>query len=152
MKLLSPSQSVSALRGDLGGSYESGQFICSAATGDTYVTVNNGSTSFYFWFNLDGAGVDPAPGGTGVEIALGATPTAAQTATGLAAGIDAQTSLKARADGVNVYFSVESVSNVTDASVGDSGFTLKLNQGQGLTGFGPGENLAAEDPVPATLS
>lgn len=35
-----------------------------------YFRISNTTTSFYVWFKVDGIGVDPAPGGTGIEIDL----------------------------------------------------------------------------------
>lgn len=34
----------------------------------TFYTYNGGSTQYYCWFNKDGVGPDPAPGGTGIEV------------------------------------------------------------------------------------
>lgn len=35
-----------------------------------YFTISNPTTNYYVWFKVDGAGSDPAPGGTGIEIDL----------------------------------------------------------------------------------
>ena len=38
------------------------------------------ATNFYVWFKIDGAGSDPAPGGTGIEVDLNSTDSAATVA------------------------------------------------------------------------
>lgn len=41
-----------------------------AGTYFTFTALNPGSTNYYVWFKKDGAGSDPAPGGTGIEVDL----------------------------------------------------------------------------------
>lgn len=43
--------------------------------------VNPTNTSYYMWFTVDGSGVDPAPGGTGIQVDLKSSYTAADMAT-----------------------------------------------------------------------
>ena len=51
-------------------------------TSGQYFTISSASTDFYVWFNKDGAGGDPAPGGkTGISVAIVGTDTADQVAT-----------------------------------------------------------------------
>lgn len=42
----------------------------------TYFTFSSPSTNYYCWFTIDGAGADPAPGGTGIQVNLLSTYTA----------------------------------------------------------------------------
>jgi hypothetical protein len=35
-----------------------------------YIRFGNTTTTFYIWFKVDGSGVDPTPGGTGIEVDL----------------------------------------------------------------------------------
>jgi hypothetical protein len=44
-----------------------------AALASKYCTFSNTTTNFYIWFKVDGAGSDPAPGGTGLEVDLFST-------------------------------------------------------------------------------
>lgn len=55
-----------------------------------YLTVNNPSTSYYPWFQVNGSGSDPAPGGTGILINLQSTYSATETAQHIAASISGQ--------------------------------------------------------------
>lgn len=43
-----------------------------------YFTFNVPGTNYYCWFRIDGVGVDPAPGGTGIQVNLLSTYTAAE--------------------------------------------------------------------------
>jgi hypothetical protein len=42
----------------------------SLPTGGQYFTFSNTTTDYYVWFTLNGAGADPAPGGTGILVPL----------------------------------------------------------------------------------
>lgn len=42
----------------------------SSGLASKYFTFANNTTSYYMWFKVDGAGTDPAPGGTGIEVDL----------------------------------------------------------------------------------
>jgi hypothetical protein len=50
---------------------------------NTYFTISSAAdaTSYYVWYNVAGGGVDPAPGGTGVEVAIATNDTADAIAT-----------------------------------------------------------------------
>lgn len=39
----------------------------------TFSSYNSGNVPFYVWFTVDGAGADPAPGGTGILVAIRST-------------------------------------------------------------------------------
>jgi hypothetical protein len=54
-----------------------------ASLQNKYVTFCTPNTSFYFWFNVAGLGVDPAPGGTGIEVALSGDKTDVEVATAI---------------------------------------------------------------------
>lgn len=44
--------------------------VAAAGLAGLYFTFSSTSTNYYMWFKVDGAGVDPAPGGTGIEVDL----------------------------------------------------------------------------------
>jgi hypothetical protein len=46
----------------------------------TFITSNGGAQNYYCWYKVDGAGSDPAPGGTGILIDLNSTDTLTQVA------------------------------------------------------------------------
>lgn len=75
------------------GATEVTTFNCATATGfagGEYVSLyGSGNARFNFWFRIDGAGSAPGPGGTDVEIALGAGYSAADLSAALAAAITA---------------------------------------------------------------
>lgn len=50
--------------------------IAGAGLAGLYFTFRNAATAYYMWFTVGGAGADPAPGGTGVQVNLKATDTA----------------------------------------------------------------------------
>jgi len=60
-----------------------------ASLGDLYWTFSSSSTSYYVWYNVDAGGTDPAPGGTGIEVAILSTDAASAVATKVVAAIDA---------------------------------------------------------------
>jgi hypothetical protein len=64
--------------------------IVPASLAGTYFTLNFG-TAYYIWFKLDGAGSDPAPGGTGIEVDLLSTYTAQDVADVLTEALNAVT-------------------------------------------------------------
>ncbi len=55
-----------------------------------YLTVDSPSTAYYPWFQVDGAGSDPAPGGTGIPINLQSIYSATEVSQHLAASISGQ--------------------------------------------------------------
>ncbi len=79
---------------------------------------------FYFWFNINSAGTDPAPNGawTAEEVTGATNVTAATLATALAS----------KADGLASFVSaaVDAVATITNAAVGDAKLT-----GHGNAGF-----------------
>jgi len=56
--------------------------------GGLYWTFSSSSTSYYVWYDT-GADVDPAPGGTGIEVSISADDNADAVATAVVAAIDA---------------------------------------------------------------
>lgn len=55
----------------------------------SFWSAGNGA-EYYYWINVDGASVDPAPGGTGIEVAVSSTDTAATIAAAVAAAVNAE--------------------------------------------------------------
>jgi hypothetical protein len=66
--------------------------ITAAASGlaGLYFTFGNTTTAFYMWFTVNGSGADPAPGGTGIKVALKSTMTAQDVAICVANAMAAQ--------------------------------------------------------------
>jgi hypothetical protein len=93
-----------------------------------YFTINSAldATAFYVWMNVNSAGVDPAPGGTGIEVALATGATAAQVATAVAAAIDAQAAFVSTALSTTVTVTNATAGNTTDAADVDTGFTITV--------------------------
>lgn len=64
------------------------QLICSSGNkipNSSYFRISNITTQFYYWFNKNGSGVDPAPAGTGKMVAYTGSETPAQMAALIAA-------------------------------------------------------------------
>lgn len=90
-----------------------------------YATLRNAADSaFYAWLNVDALGSDPAPAGTGIEVAISSQATAAQVATAVAAAIDANSHFVASADGSRVQCTNAAVGDATDMTVGNSPASL----------------------------
>ena len=137
-----------------------GPFTASTPTGGAdpdlqakYFTFSKAGTNYYGWFTSNGAGVDPAPSGTGVPIALvGSETTAAQVATLAAAALEALAGISAVADGDRVVLKVDAIGPVTDVGAGDSGFTVAV-QSQGVnSSFLPSGNYGAGSNAPSAIS
>lgn len=47
--------------------------VAAAGLAGTYFTFSNTATQYYVWFTVDGAGANPAPGGTPIKVALEST-------------------------------------------------------------------------------
>jgi hypothetical protein len=85
-------------------------------------------TGFYVWYNVNGAGTDPAPGGglVGVEVAVSTNATAAQVATATAAALDALPAFLATAASATVTVTNAVAGNVGAPTAATSGFTLNV--------------------------
>lgn len=77
------------------GQYECSTVTCTADVASShnndYFRLYNANdvTSYYIWYNVGAAGVDPAPGGTGIVVAIAVNATAAAVASATAAAIHA---------------------------------------------------------------
>lgn len=91
-----------------------------------YFKIYNGSNQgFYVWFNVGGAGVDPAVANhTEVEVAISANASASAVATAMSAALDALAGFVSSASGSEV--------TVTNAVAGDADDTV---DGTAATGF-----------------
>lgn len=110
-----------------------------------YFTFNKTSGAFYVWYNVSGGGVDPAPGGTGIPVAIATNATAAQVAsatiTALAThGGQAVSGYPTQIRIVNAIGGV-----VTDATAGTSGFTVIVEQQGAATSTGANINQALQN-------
>lgn len=96
-----------------------------------YFTFRNASNSeFYVWFNVNSEGVDPSPGGTGLEVALTGGESASGVASAAAAVIDSESDFEAESDGAAIKITNAAVGSASDIGSGDSGFSVS-NQAQG---------------------
>lgn len=97
-------------------------------TGD-YFFINsaNDTIMYYVWYNKAGGGGDPAVSGrTGVEVAIGATDTAAQVATATAAALDALAAYSAVAVTTTVTVTYADSGITTPAVDVNTGFTFAV--------------------------
>lgn len=109
--------------------------IASAAgLNSKYFTLHDGSdNAFYVWFNRATAGSDPAPGGTGIEVAIGASDTAVQVAAAIQAAVDAVAAFLAVLDGAVVQITNAVDGAATDIGAGNSTLTVSVEK-QGHAG------------------
>jgi hypothetical protein len=99
-----------------------------------YFTFFDGvSDQYYIWYNVSGGGTDPAPAGTGIEVAISTGATADTVATETASAV-----LTAAPDNFNLvvatgqptWLTITNVDDlsVTDISSGTSGFSVSVTQ------------------------
>ena len=72
----------------------SAQFTGSGS-GDYFLIKAGGGGAFYVWFNVDSGNSDPAPGGTGISVAIGASDTPSTVASALQTSVDANINFSA---------------------------------------------------------
>lgn len=96
---------------------------------NTYFTLHSAAdaTAYYVWYNVGGAGVDPAPGGTGIMVAIAANASALTVAAATAAAVDASADFVAATDQSKVIVTNAAVGTATDAAdTGSTGFTITV--------------------------
>jgi len=84
------------------------------------------ATSYYAWLDVNGAGVDPAPGGTGIPVAVATNATATVVAAAIAAAIDGLGDFVSSNLGAVITIENAIVGTATDASAGTSGFAISI--------------------------
>lgn len=124
-----------------------------ASVQSKYFTFSNTTTAFYVWFNVSGAGVDPAPGGTGIEVVLDGDETNAEYLALIVAGVTGASGMTASLDGSRIIVSVDSVGADTDLAAGDSGFSLSIgSQGGAIQGLVPSASVNSLSVTAQTIS
>jgi hypothetical protein len=97
--------------------------LAAAGAGD-YFTMQGGSGSFYVWYNVDAGNSDPAPGGTGIVVAVSAADADTVVASNTQAAIDANGEFDATVSTNTVTVtSTDLVSDVDSADV-NTGFSV----------------------------
>lgn len=105
----------------------------------TYFTINDPTTSYYVWFDLDNTSTDPAPGGTGIEINVTSADSAATVASTLQTAMDGETDFSASVSSELVTITNANAGNVTDAADVDSQSPVFVSsQGTNATDPAPG--------------
>lgn len=114
----------------------------SSSLNNTYFTFVKTSGSFYVWYNVGGAGVDPAPGGTGIVVAIAVNATAATVASATITALS--THGGAAVVGNTSQFTITNLIGgvVVDSAVGTSGFTELTTQQGVATSNGTNHNLS----------
>lgn len=106
---------------DSAGSLNNKYFLLNSATD---------ATAYYVWYNVNGAGVDPAPGGTGIMVALATNASANTVASATAAAVGALADFDAISSLNKAIITNSAVGVTTDSSDFNTGFTLTtLEQG-----------------------
>ena len=134
---LHPGQTVENLKTESGPRPEVSTVVSVADSGGSlnnlHFTLKDGANAaFYCWFNVNAAGADPAPGGTGIEVALATNATAAAVASAIQAAIDALGGFIAvLLNSTTVQISNAVNGTATDIGAGDSGMAVSVSvQGQ----------------------
>jgi len=95
--------------------------------GDKSFTISSKDTKYYIWYNLDGAGVDPAHSGTGIEVVISSTDSTNQVAEATRAAIDAITGIESTRENSEVQVEVLEVGEVFAPSEDiDSGIAVNV--------------------------
>lgn len=114
----------------------------SSSLNNKYFKLGKGGQStysHYAWFNVGGAGVDPAVAGlTDIEVAISANATAAAVATALQAAVDALSDFEAVVDGnhVSIYAAAAGESAGAEDGAAATGFTFTQAQEGGVLDLG----------------
>ena len=90
----------------------------------TFFLINDPTTAYYVWYDVNSAGVDPMPGGTGITVALATNETADATAT-----------LTRAAVGGVADFGTGGATNVVTITNANTGFVTDAIDGSAPTGF-----------------
>lgn len=136
-----------------------GSFLVATDTAGTaptvqgkYFTFANTSTSYYGWFSSGGNGSDPAPGGTGVQIALDGDESNSEYLAAISAAIDGTSGFTSEVDGSRIIVSVDAEGAATDLGAGDSGFSVEVKS-QGYAGVLKPSSLVGSLSInPSTIS
>jgi hypothetical protein len=131
----------SALAVDQTNAFEETKFETlagSTLSGGEYFTFSSTATNYYMWCTIDATGADPAPGGTGVVVALLSTDTAAGVASKVAAALDAiggGTVFNSSSEGDDVTLTNLVAGDTTDLADNDFGLAeINVSQG-GVPGY-----------------
>lgn len=100
--------------------------ITAVSLSNKYFTINSPTAAFYVWFNLDAGGVDPAPGGTGLEVAVTTGDSATTIATAVKTVVDADAAFVSTNTGAVVTITNAAVGAATDITAGNSGATVAV--------------------------
>jgi len=107
-------------------------FTAETIVGGDYWTISAPGTNYYVWYTVDAAGVDPAPVGTGILVAVLTTDTAAQRATKTQLVLEAHADFTAIVNTNVVTVSTVAVGSVVDAADFNAGVAATVTQ-QGIS-------------------
>lgn len=108
-----------------------------ASLGGKYFLIYDPSVDYYVWFNLDAGSVDPAPGGTGIEVAVATGDSVATMQAALVAAVEAATGYTGRIDDDAVHFTLDVTTKVaSDAADVDTGLEVSVTTKGGSTYLG----------------
>jgi flagellin-like hook-associated protein FlgL len=118
---------------------DAGYFQAESLIANKYFNLYDGTNQYYVWYNVDGGGSDPAPGGTAIQVAITASDDATSVATKTAAAINsAQGSIfSAGSSGADLTITRIGSGTATDSSDGNLGWTINTSQ-QGALGTAGG--------------
>ena len=101
------------------------QGAVAASLDGTYFNIYDASTTYYVWFDLDDGSVDPAPGGTGIEVDVATGDSESTIVSAIKTAVEAATGYTGRIDGTNLFLTLDTTDKVsTDAADGTSGLEV----------------------------
>lgn len=112
----------------------------SAATSQNkYIVIRNAAdASFYVWLNINGEGVDPAPGGTGQVATIAAADNAAAVLTAMNTAINLLADAQSQNEGSGLLISAKVEDEIIDTTAGNTGFTVSIRSQGSTERFAPG--------------
>ena len=97
-----------------------------------YFTYSSSTTDYYVWFNVNGNGVEPILGGTGIEVSLTNGDSDIVTAGKIADRIDTLGSAVDSGAGATRTITLDAAGAATNVATGTSGFTVSMTDDGGV--------------------
>lgn len=113
-------------------SFEYTATATSHSMNNDYFTYSSSTTNYYVWFNVNFNGVDPSPGGTGIEVSLTNGDSDIVTAGKIADRIDTLGSAVDSGAGATRTITLDSAGAATNVAAGTSGFTVSMTDDGGV--------------------
>lgn len=120
-------------------------------SGGNYFTLNDGTSSYFFWFRVNGAGSAPGLPGTGYMVDITTAMTAAQITSAVASAMSAVATINRVNNGTSITATNVNTGAATDATKSGAGITVSVTS-QGGAGGGTANGNYSVGGAPASIS